>query len=86
MRTSAPFVRKIADVNAERKVITTWVNGSRHVKPGTTKKPHPSLYHVGVWYGAGALGGGCVTHWSKPVGGWERIILVLDPDRDHLFL
>ncbi|OJT15520.1 hypothetical protein TRAPUB_7213 [Trametes pubescens] len=86
LRTCAPLVRKSANTDAERKVISAWINGTRRASRRTVPKPHPTLYHVGVWYGAGKYGGGCITHWSRLAGGWERIISVIDPDRDHLFL
>ncbi|OSC99345.1 hypothetical protein PYCCODRAFT_1446810 [Trametes coccinea BRFM310] len=84
--TGAPLVRKKADLSLERQAILTWIYGTRRVASISATKAHPVLYHVGVWYGAGKYGGGCVTHWSKPSGVWERTISILEPSADYVFI
>ncbi|KAI0665422.1 hypothetical protein C8Q78DRAFT_1083990 [Trametes maxima] len=71
LRTSTSLVRKRADRSLELQVITAWVGGGGRSGSAARTRAHPALYHIGIWYDAGACGGGCVTHWSKPSGVWE---------------
>ncbi|KAI9069149.1 hypothetical protein FKP32DRAFT_1608528 [Trametes sanguinea] len=86
LRTEAPLVRTAAEVSLERQVVLTWIYGTRRPALRTAARGHPMLYHVGIWYGAGKHGGGCVTHWSKPSGTWKRTISILEPAADYAFI
>ncbi|EIW51303.1 uncharacterized protein TRAVEDRAFT_54677 [Trametes versicolor FP-101664 SS1] len=85
-RTSALLVRRAGDWNEEFKLVMSWVNGARRPRSRAHVRPHPKLYHIGIWYG-GPAGGGCVTHWSKPYRSqWERAVSIVNPPADHLFI
>ncbi|KAL7279762.1 hypothetical protein ACG7TL_006169 [Trametes sanguinea] len=86
LRTEAPLVRRAADVALERELVLSWVHSGRRTSRRTRVRPHPMIYHVGIWYGAGKYGGGCITHWSKPSGTWERQVSILDPPAGHPFI
>ncbi|KAI9057622.1 hypothetical protein FKP32DRAFT_1681304 [Trametes sanguinea] len=86
LRTPAPLVRRQADLTLERRVVLSWVEGRRRSSRRADDQPHPMIYHIGIWYGAGRFGGGCVTHWSKPSGVWERQVSTIDPGPDYMFM
>ncbi|KAI0648767.1 hypothetical protein C8Q79DRAFT_1007359 [Trametes meyenii] len=86
LRTTASLVRRRGDWCLERKLVTAWVHGVGRSDPETPSRAHPTLYHVGVWYNVGVRGGGCVAHWSKPSGTWERSASIVDPPLDFAFI
>lgn len=85
LRTAVALVRKPHDQDEERRILARWVNGVYSVTRGRPR-PHPMLYHIGVWYNAEDPARGIVTHWSRADIFWERTASVIRPAPSYDFV